>query len=217
MYQAAMKQPKNKDFFLKCTIGIYSRVWKNAAKTSYQIFLTGHLSQPASESDQGTVSGAPLHNISSERDFGTLDASQQRRRNATLHYHTSMLLLKSNRDRFGQWLDGKNDRERHSLFKNARKKGLALRKCHREFDVNTNLEIEKNIQEETARKNKREENARNRKQRKALVETVNAIVSESDPEIEDTEDTDPLPDGSTIQKDDWVAVAFDNGWFPGQI
>lgn len=93
MFQAAMKPPEDMDYFEKCTSAILQGM-KECCNNQLADFLTGHLSQPTDDSSQSRVSGAPLNNISSERDFGTLDASQQRRRNATLHFHTSLLLLK---------------------------------------------------------------------------------------------------------------------------
>ena len=41
--------------------------------------------------------GSGFTNLTSERNFGSLDSSMTRRPNAGLHYHSTLLLFKSNK------------------------------------------------------------------------------------------------------------------------
>lgn len=92
---------------------------------------------------------------------------------------------------------------------------MVLRKLHREFEAETNQELEINVEAEAAKKKTRElkQANKNSKQHKTTLREEPVL---SDYYEHADEDEVPLPDGSVINKDDWIAVAFDNGWFPGK-
>ena len=63
------------------------------------------------------LKGAHKTNLYSERNFGHLDSSIKRRPNATTHFHSSVLLLKSNRVRMINWLKEQPEETRANILK----------------------------------------------------------------------------------------------------
>ena len=59
------------------------------------------------------IKGGGTENLRSERSFGSLDSSMRRRPNATLHYHSIIVLLRINRISFREWF--------HNMPLNVRK------------------------------------------------------------------------------------------------
>lgn len=77
-------------------------------------------------SDPSKLAGssfAPLSNLISERHFGHLDASQKRRPHASLHHHTSVMLLKQTRPKLREWYRSLEEVEKKALRTKACKKG----------------------------------------------------------------------------------------------
>ena len=71
---------------------------------------------------------APLTNLVCERTFGYLDASQRRRRNCSLHNHTSIMLLKQTRKSLRVWFNGLGKGEQESLMKRIKMEGKKIEK-----------------------------------------------------------------------------------------
>ena len=86
---------------------------------------------------------------SCEHHFGDLDSSQRRRPNATYHHHTSVQLLKRNRDHVMTWINKMVDEDRQTLLKDARKEGSKLSAKHRQNDrkVLENISLDMNSTE----------------------------------------------------------------------
>ena len=74
-----------------------------------------------------------LTNLISEYDFGDLDYSQFRRRNASLHYHSGVQMVKRNKTISG-WLVSKSEQEQSRLMQLARDKSGELRHRHRQAE-----------------------------------------------------------------------------------
>ncbi|KAG1650243.1 putative nuclease HARBI1 [Nymphon striatum] len=83
-----------------------------------------------STSDQERIKFAPLTNLSCEHHFGDLDSSQRRRPNASFHHHSSIQLLKRNRNHLMKWVQDLDSTGRKDLLMRARKGGYTLRKTH---------------------------------------------------------------------------------------
>ncbi|KAH3818798.1 hypothetical protein DPMN_120524 [Dreissena polymorpha] len=66
----------------------------------------GHFSGAPSQSDIDRTKFAYSTNLGCEHHFEDLDISQKRRPNESLHHHTSVLLLKRNREQLKRWYDG---------------------------------------------------------------------------------------------------------------
>ena len=63
------------------------------------------------------LEGAALTNLKSERDFGSYDYSMKKRPNATIHYHSSILLIKAHRVGVMRWLQNLPLRERRQYMR----------------------------------------------------------------------------------------------------
>ena len=63
--------------------------------------------------------------------FGYLDASQKKGPSATLHYHSTVLLLMANRKRLMKWLKSMSFKKRKQVMDNAKRNGKLLRAMHR--------------------------------------------------------------------------------------
>ena len=71
----------------------------------------------------------------SERNFGGLDASQKRQRHATLHFHSCVRLLKSNRTKLTSWILSKPSKDRSMLMTKAKIQGKLLRAKHKQEEA----------------------------------------------------------------------------------
>ena len=76
--------------YMRIMIKAISEELLNTLKAQLKDFL---------EATDGQNVKAPLTNLSSERHFGHLDSSQRRRPHCSLHYHSSVILLKQTRKR----------------------------------------------------------------------------------------------------------------------
>ena len=149
-------------------------------------FLTGGIYAVPKLTQHACTANSGVTNLVCERHFGTLDASQQRRRHAKLHYHSSILLLKSNRRKFFEWLRTSNSKE--MLWRSARREGMRLRRQHQLLED---------------------------EQMAVISSELDFRPSSKATGRSDTTTTDVAFDIPTAKKDDWVCVAYDNGWYPG--
>ena len=82
-----------------------------------------------------TVDKAPLTNLLCERNFGYLDEGMRKRPNCSLHFMSSVILLRQTRKRLRQWLmEEMSDEERNCLMKRARVEGKEMRRKHQARD-----------------------------------------------------------------------------------
>ena len=108
-----------------------------------------------------------------------------------------------------------SESQRQDLFQCSWKEGQVLYKSHQDYEVGTNQEIESHLKYEIEKKQRRDDKRINR----------NAARQRKDSDLEDTGTwvmavnfvmimiLTPLLMGP-VWKYDWVAVAFDNRWFP---
>ena len=73
----------------------------------------------------------PLSNLVSEYAFGDLDYDQQRRRQCSMHRHSTLHMLKNNKT-ISKWLDQKCENIQGTLLNMARRKVSDLRMKHKE-------------------------------------------------------------------------------------
>ena len=152
--------------------------------------------------------------------FGSLDASMSKRRHASLHYHSSVNMLKTSRERFQNWLASKGEMERGNLWKLAGRNGRKMRERHRQEERNQLQTEERERQEESVRKQ--------RKLMKTATQQVSAKKTSKKSKAQKTkprhsrsaaatESETPARNIAEPQLSDWVAVGYDNGWYPGYI
>ena len=106
------------------------------------------------EKEVQRTKGSGLNNLTSERCFGFLDASVSKR-HASLHYHSSVNMLKTSRGRFQNLLASKGEMERGNLWKLTRRNGRKMRERHRQGERNQLQTEERELQEESVRKQRK--------------------------------------------------------------
>ena len=132
-----------------------------------------------------------LTNLTCEHNFGDLDSSQRRRPNCTLHHHSTVHLLKRNKEQLQNWYNQKSDEEKASLWKDAKRNGKILRKLHSKAEKDQ-LEVIKKIKLVGS----------------DLPGDNEQQKSDSIAELEEV-----LP--TVFCERDWVAVAYQDRWYPG--
>ena len=163
------------------------------------------------QSEKKKLGGAGTTNLISERHFGYLDASQKKRPSATLHYHSTVLLLTANRKRLMNWLKAMSFKERKQVMDNAKRNGKLLRAKHRrqeliekQKEVKNLDEMQKSISQKAARK---------------LLKNAKGYVhkkkSNSRRKHVHIKITKPTVNYRKIVENDWVAVAYEDGYFIG--
>ena len=94
-----------------------------------------------------------LTNLLGENAFGDLDFSQFKRRNASMHYHSGIHMVKTNKT-ISKWLTNKTHDEQAKLLQIAHQNSVNLRRKHRQHESNIvikrkeKLELNKRIMEE---------------------------------------------------------------------
>ena len=91
-----------------------------------------------------------LTNLIGEACFGDLDFSIFKRRNASLHHHSTVNMLKRNRT-VSVWLSNKSEEEQRCLLDMSAKKAPILREKHKQMQKDV-VEKRKEILEENRRK-----------------------------------------------------------------
>ena len=102
-----------------------------------------------------------LTNLIGEQAFGDLDFSLFKRRNASLHHHSTINMLKRNKS-ISTFLNLKTPEEQHSLLQLSKQKAAALRKKHRQ-DEKDAVARRQLILEETHAKKIQAEDSRRKK------------------------------------------------------
>ena len=115
--------------FQQTVVAILSGIKLCCEKQLCDFLADGKYSSAATDADIKATAKSHVTNLSCERHFGTLDASQQRRRHATLHYHSSIIMLKCNSSQMLKWIHNHEDRDQ--LWLKARRMGQTLRKKHK--------------------------------------------------------------------------------------
>lgn len=196
---AAFKPIESDQTFLLQTISRLMKVFLKCMENQLKDFLQGGIySCPPAPVEVVRTKGSGTDNLTSERHFGTLDSNQKRCRHASLHYHTTSLMLKACGQDVSKWLSTLRAGDRNWLWRKAKQGGKWLREKHQQ-DEQLSMGIEEKLlrDAEAAMEKKKEKQGK-----KAIKRTVEMV---------------DLPSHDTIQVDMWVAVAYENGWFPGII
>jgi hypothetical protein len=160
-------------------------------------FIDGPYSHAPSSTEKERTKGAHHTNMSCERYFGTLDSSMSRRKNATLHYHSTILLMKACRTRFPSWMREKSIEEQKSLWALALKEGKKLRQKHLSDEKNQLIIIEDELDRKLIEAKKKKANIAIKNAKKTRAKTL--------------QPREPVK----TRVGDWIAVAYDDRWYPG--
>ncbi|KAH3841848.1 hypothetical protein DPMN_115329, partial [Dreissena polymorpha] len=158
----------------------------------------GQFGAMPSEEDLDHTKFAHSTNLSCEHHFGDLDSSQRRRPNVSLHHHSSVQIIKQSRVNLMNWFDKMSSNDRSSLLKNARKEGKKLREEHISCEKNVLNEINKDMSTENQKKG--------RKRKHDIAE-----------EIENEAELINMNDDIQFVKNEYVAVAYQDNWYPGIV
>ena len=181
-------------------------------------FLPGWIySTPPSDSDLARTHFAGTTNLSCEHHFGDLDSSQRRRPSATLHHHSSVQLIKRNRRKMMNWLDAMEFKQRKGLLQAARKGGKVLRERH----INNGKPVLAAINDDMkSAKNKKRKNDERQDEQSCARRRINDEESELVERDEATREADllqKLPVKSDVSVNEYVAIAYDDQWYPGIV
>ena len=218
-WNAAVAPPADEGFFRR-TLQSILKGMQNCVNLQLSSFLPGgKYGCLQEEKEVQRTKGSGLNNLSSERCFGSLDASMSKRRHASLHYHSSMNMLKTSRGRFQNWLASKGEMERGNLWKHAGRNGRKMRERHRQEERNQLQTEERELQEESARK--QQKLMKKATQQVSAKKTSKSKAKKTKPRhsrsASATATEIPARNIAEPQLSDWVAVGYDNGWYPGYI
>ena len=163
---------------------------------------------------------AHLTNLGCEHHFGDLDSSQRRRPSASMHHHSSVQLLKRNREGLMQWFGEMSPDKRASLLKSARKGGRELRQIHLQDEKKVSAEVHDDMMKEKEKKSKKRRNNAKHDERENARRRNN---EDSDEENEITRlETEKnlrqkLPENQSFKENEYVIIAYQDNWYPGIV
>ncbi|XP_045198613.2 uncharacterized protein LOC123552927 [Mercenaria mercenaria] len=204
---------------LNVTIKLVSGAMKRTVEKQLVDFLNeGQYSQEATEKELQRTNFAHVTNLGCEHHFGDLDSSQRRRPHASLHHHSSVQLLKRNRSPMMHWLTEMPESDRQKLLKSARKGGKLLRQKHQDSDKNVLNEINSDIllnkKKKENKKRKADLNLKNSEKNGRYEYEDNETYSDTEEEARLLE---ILPTNQTVSENDYVAIAYQDAWYPGIV
>jgi len=128
LYISASSQPEATQFFSDTLTSVLDGILKTVLK-QLKDFMPGECYGEAPDATEIVrTKYAVLTNLTFERGFGSLDASQNRRRHSTLHHHSTVVMLKKQRTSLKSFLQCQHHTELHNTCKKARKGGKTHRK-----------------------------------------------------------------------------------------
>ena len=130
---------------------------------------TGKYGKEPSQEMRKKMESCKLTNLVSEFEFGDLDFSQYRRRHASMHFHSSVQMLKRNKT-ISKWLSSKSSSDQEKLLKICKEKSALLRAKHKEAERNVIVKIQERLEETNRRKKEKE--AAKLEQTKKLIGAV---------------------------------------------
>ena len=168
--------------------------------------------------DLKQIKGAGSTNLVSEYHFGSLDSSQKMRPNASLHFHSAVLLLKCNRKRLVKWLMEMTPAERKQCMALARAGGVRLRQKHQAQELAAKQEEIKLIQDAEVRmmKKKKKCDAKYIKKNMAMKLVTDAKARGKKVKAV-RKSAQPNPNYNKLEKDDWIAVAYNDTFHIGCV
>ena len=198
-----MSQEVDMPLFREISIALLTGIRKCIEKQLADFLEDGIYSVNPSDKDLENTANSGTNNLACERHFGYLDSSQNRRRNASLHYHSSILMLKSHGIEMIEWLNKREDRK--NLWKVARAKGIDLRSSHQAHTKSQVQALHDDMEKACASK---ETKAKKRQ----LIDQHQCKTVKGRKQAEEVH----VQADVDVGVDDWVAVAYENGWFPGK-
>lgn len=210
---------------LKETLQLLCRSFMRTMDVQLVDFLDGGIhSQEPDAKEVARTSFSGVDNLPCERHLGSLDASQRRRPNASLHHHSTVELIKQNRTAVICWIKNKSPLDQRKLLTQARKYGKWMRNKHREETnrehekiLHRRIEVAKALKEKAARcllkkakgaQLKRNKISAAKIKRKASVNPKKQLKS-----------TESLP-SLDIKVSQYVAVVYNQPnpcWYPGMV
>lgn len=189
----------NRDLMRKAAIALVTGM-KACVEKQLCDFLPGgkYGCAPSADELQRTAK-SDVTNLPCERHFGLYDSSASRRRNATLHYHSSLLMLKSHGTKLLSFLRARTDRR--ELWARAPAQAKALRRKHKIEE-----DRQKAIIYDQLISGKKKKVPKKATKTKAKKRNQNSVTSSSQ---------DPV--AIVVSINDWVGVAYENDWYPGHI
>jgi len=173
----------------------------------------GKYSTQPSETELLRTRNSHLHNLVCEHNFGDLDSSQKRRPNASMHFHSTIQMLKHHRIGLMKWLENKSDDEQCSLWKEAREGGKALRAKHKTQEARELAKEQDHFMHSAPRVVRKRKASKTKPVSKSLSsDTVQDMEVEPFHAHFVSETTD-----DTYKEGEWIAVAYTNGWYPGYV
>ena len=105
----------------------------------------GKFGREQSEDVRQLLQHCPLTSLLGESVFGRMDFSMGKARHASIHRHSTLLMLSSNST--GEWITSKHDEEKSQLMKMARLQRHQLRQKHRQQEQVVQLKLREKLLE----------------------------------------------------------------------
>ncbi|XP_064653012.1 uncharacterized protein LOC135503383 [Lineus longissimus] len=177
-----------------------------------------------SEIDLQRTSFAHVNNLGCEHHFGDYDSSIRRRPNASLHYHSSVEILKRNRCAIRVWLKNLSEKHRKKIWKAARKHGKKLRAKHKEQETSVKIQIHdelfkaKKLEKKIAKRLVKKA-AATRARKKGTTAQKQTLNKQTKTKTKRTKRAIQCPEPPTeeFKLNQWIAVAYVENWYPGCI
>ena len=177
---------------------------------------SGKYSGPADPVELDRTGFAHVTNLGCEHHFGDLDSSQRRRPNASLHHHSSIQLLKRNRQGIQDWISKLSSEAKEQLFSDARKHGPQLRKKHRLSEVAVEAAVNNTLLQATKPKGRRTAKDKDKTTTPAVA-AVDSTLEEDARSEAVSELAALMPKDTSLEPGQYVVVAYQDNWYPGRV
>ena len=180
----------------------------------------GQFCKEANVDETRSTNFAQLTNLGCEHHFGDLDSSQRRRPSASMHHHSSVQLLKRNREGLMQWFGEMSPSKRSSLLRSARKGGRELRLSHHQDEKKVCAEIHDEMMREKEKKGKKRRNKAKHDDRENARRRNNDLSDDENENVRvEAEKTlkQKLPENQSFKINEYVVVAYQDNWYPGIV
>ena len=233
VYESVFTVAENLDIGLlkKSACALLQGIKKCCEKQLADFLPEGKYGTQPSQEDLKNTANSHTTNLSCERHFGSLDASQHRRRNASMHYHSSVLMLKAHGTKLLNFLS--SHPKRKELWLRARKQGKTLRQAHKEHEASQMKILQEDLLKPQLKSVNKKIAAKIVKKAKVTTKQTGKRkaeqnISQAKPKKSKVSETESGSSNNHVQSvvvpsvtsacvNDWVAVGYENGWYPGKI
>ena len=180
----------------------------------------GQFCKQSTSEDARRTQFAQLTNLGCEHHFGDLDSSQRRRPSASMHHHSSVQLLKRNREGLMQWFGEMSPNKLSSLLKSARKGGRELRQTHLEEEKKVSSDIHAEMMMEKEKKGKKRRNNTKHDDRENNRRRNNVDSDDESENIRVEAEKNlrkKLPENQIFKENEYVIIAYQDNWYPGIV